>query len=105
MLPLEFGHQPTKVEDQLRQENASLRRALVNHPATETLRFVAPFIRDAIAADTWKAGMGTKAVEREIASALSWLDRYESTHCDDVCEDGCIGVCGVGPRTPEEAVL
>lgn len=63
--------------EELRQEIASLRRALVDHPAAQTLRFVAPFIRDAIAAGVWNAGTGTESVEREVTSALAWLDKFE----------------------------
>lgn len=54
------------------------RRALVAHPSGQALRFVAPFIRDAIAAGVWTAGPGTESVEHEIAASLAWLDRCES---------------------------
>lgn len=61
--------------NELSQENAALRRAVVDHPAVQTLRFIAPFVRDAIEAGTWKAGMGTESIEHELAAALSWADR------------------------------
>jgi len=63
--------------DALVQENALLRRAVIDHPAANTLRYVAPLIRDAITAGVWPQGTGTDAVERELASALSWLQRAE----------------------------
>lgn len=52
-------------------------RALATHPSAETLRYVAPLIRDAIAAGVWPKGQGTEAVEHEIRAALAWLDRRE----------------------------
>lgn len=64
--------------DRLGQEANELRRALVAHPSAQALRFVAPFIRDAIAAGVWTAGPGTESVEHEIAASLVWLDRCES---------------------------
>jgi hypothetical protein len=64
--------------DRLNNEVATLRHALVEHPSAEALRFVAPFIRDAIAAGVWKAGPGTESVEHELAAALAWLERSEA---------------------------
>lgn len=65
--------------DRLERELAGARRAVVDHPSAHTLRWLAPFIRDAIAAGTWKPGLGVDSVEHELAAALSWLDRIEAT--------------------------
>lgn len=80
------GHQSTLDERRLREENdalrsevASLRRLLVDHPSANALRFIAPFIRDAIKADVWKPGPGTEFVEHELRAALAWLERFEAT--------------------------
>lgn len=69
--------------DALHQEIATLRRVVANHPAVQTLRFVAPFIRDAIEAGTWKAGPGTESVQHEINAALAWAERFEATATSD----------------------
>ena len=63
--------------DDLRAEVARLEAITRRHPAVEALRFVAPFIRDAISAGTWKAGPGTKAVEHELAAMWKWLKDFE----------------------------
>ncbi len=91
--------------DKCAQEREMLRAALLFHPAVETLRFLAPFIRDAVMADTWKAGPGTQAVERELESALLWLKRLESTDCEEVCMERCRGACGVLPDEPTTGEL
>lgn len=65
--------------DDVEQDNASLRRGLVDHPAAVTLRFCAPLIRDAITAGVWQPGPGPESVERELAATLAWLDRMEKS--------------------------
>lgn len=61
------------IVNDLRQENATLRRALNHHPAVETLRFLAPFITAAIDAGVWEGN--TDAVERELRCGLSLAER------------------------------
>ena len=46
-----------------------------NHPAAQTLRYVAPFIRAAIDAGVWQGN--TDGVEHELTAALAWLDRRQ----------------------------
>lgn len=47
-----------------------------SHPAAQTLRYLAPFIRAAIDAGVWDGG--TDGVEHELAAALAWTDRQAS---------------------------
>ncbi len=63
--------------DRLRHEVVVLNRALVDHPAAQALRFLSPFVRDALAAGVWEVGMGTDSVEHEMRAALAWLDTAE----------------------------
>lgn len=63
--------------DELAQENARLRRLVSEHPAAQTLRWLAPFIREDLAAGRWEGEMPS-AVERELRAAVTWLDRHES---------------------------
>jgi hypothetical protein len=63
--------------DRLRAEVAALRRSVVNHPAAEALRFIAPFVRDAVVAGVWKPGMGPDSVEHEVRASIAWLERME----------------------------
>lgn len=61
----------------LQQQNAALRRAVVDGPAANCLRYVAPFIREAIAAGLWAHSHGASAVEREVASTLRYLQQLD----------------------------
>lgn len=63
--------------DSLRTELAAALNAKAAHPAVETLRFLAPFIRDAVEADVWKKGMGTESIKQEMEARLGQVERWE----------------------------
>jgi hypothetical protein len=61
----------------LRRENARLRRLVIESPASDALRFVAPFITAAIDAGLWGGTEhgGAAAVDHQMRSALAFIDR------------------------------
>lgn len=63
--------------DELVAENARLRRVVVDHPAAQTLRWLAPFVREDLDAGRWPEPL-PPIIRRELGAALSWLERFEA---------------------------